>query len=296
MAKGNTPSPKGGTSTANTPVYGYLGGGTKGGGATAAQVSKSIKKSAVQQSQQQPQKQSPSTSQNPSPNDSQQIMPTQQVAQVVSFNDVIPQGWNNNVITDHIYTAAESQQQKLAQGKRPFKVASVQSMTGVSKQEATKMVSAVEAYSDTAYGAMRGQQIGKIPPTPDVQAKIANVENFIAKSPKFKGTTYRGVNLADSVVTDLISSEKKGMAIEMNGMSSWTSKQRIAENFSSKGNGNSRVVFRCSQGQPMGTDIAHLSRFTNEREVLVSGLAKYKITGHTKQGDVYYFDVVAVKS
>ena len=74
----------------------------------------------------------------------------------------------------------------------------------------------------------------------------------------------------------------KGKMIDMKGTSSWSSSQKVANDFAkTQGNYNKGVVF--SVKNKSGTNITHLSNFPKEKEVIQPSTAKYKIKNIVKR-------------
>ncbi len=112
-----------------------------------------------------------------------------------------------------------------------------------------------------------------------VKERSELIEDFIKKSPKWKGSeTYRGIQVTQDVLTNIISQLKQGEG-NMLGMSSWSTAERCAKNFATDSipNGYERVVFVCKK-QKYATSIQHLSQFgAQEEEVLASQKSRYKL-------------------
>lgn len=131
------------------------------------------------------------------------------------------------------------------------------------------MTNSIELYSSTSYTDIRS---GKRPK--DAQ----NIEDFIAGSTKHEGTIHRGMNASD----DFMSNLKSGGNISMNGISSWSGDKKQASSFM-RGNGN-KVMFEVNTSKH-GADISHLSNFQNEKEVLMSSKANFKVSKIEKVSD-----------
>ena len=162
------------------------------------------------------------------------------------------------------------------------------SQNGVSLDTAYAQVLAVEDFSGSDYSDIRHAQYTGITDS-DAYKKAQTIEAFIAQSPVWAGgDLYRGIRMKESDLAQL----QVGGTIDMRGMSSWSSKESIATSFAHTYGGGSRksVVFR-SKGTKMGTSIKHLSNFSHEDEVLVSGKAKWSIKKISTVGGVTYVDV-----
>lgn len=110
--------------------------------------------------------------------------------------------------------------------------------------------------------------------------KAVAVEDFIENSLKWAGgTVYRGIAVPEDFD---VSQYKKGAVIDMRGMSSWTSSQRVADNFAT---GNKRVIF-INEGKKSknGTSVKRLSDYKTEEEVLFSNKARWKVDSQETKG------------
>ena len=157
---------------------------------------------------------------------------------------------------------------------------------GVDEMTAYRQVHAVADYSMTDYSDIRRAQYENDVDS-DAYKKAEAIERFIEQSPVWDGgELYRGVALPQSSIAHL----KVGGRIDMKGMSSWSSDEKIAKSFADKSY-DSPVVFR-SKGTKKGTSITHLSEFgKTESEVLVSGKATWTIKKISKVGKITYVDV-----
>lgn len=158
--------------------------------------------------------------------------------------------------------------------------------TGVDKNTAMKMVDSVRAFSGSSYEDIRSYQEHGHPPS--AKAKADAIEDFITRSPKWDGgDIYRGISVDQTTAKNIVAGVKKGKAISMMGMSSWSSKKSVAENNFAYANNSwdsdsVSIIFKCS-GAKQGTSIRHLSKFTFEDEVLVSSKSRWKGTKVTEK-------------
>lgn len=165
------------------------------------------------------------------------------------------------------------------------KLENIKELTGCSDQEAEDYKKAVNGFSFGWDYEIRCEQSGKrYSPrkghtVEEVQRKAKDLEEFIAKSPKWDGgTTFRGISISDEVFFEIQKKLESGESLDMLGAASWTTDLSIATDFSEKNLSDrvvNSVIFVC-ESQPMGTSIRHLSRFIEEQEVLVSSKCKYK--------------------
>jgi hypothetical protein len=160
---------------------------------------------------------------------------------------------------------------------------------GVDIAEAQAQVYAVEDFSGSDYRDIRyAQYIGIT--TSDAYKKAQTIETFIEQSPTWDGgDLYRGIRMKADDVAQL----QVGGTIDMRGMSSWSSKESVATSFAHTYGGGSRksVIFRTS-GTKKGTSIRHLSQYSHEDEVLVSGKATWTIKNIRTSFGVTYVDVI----
>lgn len=161
---------------------------------------------------------------------------------------------------------------------------------GVSEETAIEMTEALRDYTTTYYFGVRAAQSGHsmYAGKAEYEDKGKLLEEFIAKSPKWKGaTTYRGIGVRQSVVDGLQKAYQDGTPIEQYGTSSWTLNRGKATKFS-KEEGYVRVVFVCRDGQPQGTSIRAFSAIENEQEILCSKDARWIIKGIKRKSENYY--------
>lgn len=120
--------------------------------------------------------------------------------------------------------------------------------------KASTLMGALSDYTGNAYSKIRAAQINNAPDTDPFKLTADRCEELIKASPKYKGTTYRGVNIPMETLAKYMS---KGAINGQGGaLSSWSRDMTRAESFSNGGSGK-RVVFICQSGQPMGTSVKH---------------------------------------
>uniref|UniRef100_A0A6M3LUR3 ADP ribosyltransferase domain-containing protein n=1 Tax=viral metagenome TaxID=1070528 RepID=A0A6M3LUR3_9ZZZZ len=154
----------------------------------------------------------------------------------------------------------------------------IQKSTNVSKELATKSYETVQFYSDGGYTDIR---TGK-----DKQG-VKILEDFIERSPKWPidKSIYRGMNVDESFFQSL----KLGKSIDMKGISSWSSEQKVAQEYTIAGwavGGKERkkgigIVFQLKADN--ATAISHISEVQHEQEVLLSGKSKILISSINKR-------------
>lgn len=146
---------------------------------------------------------------------------------------------------------------------------------GVTREEARRLNSDVNSYSDRTYSIVRQFQQGKKTRDDALAERVSNsVETYIEKSKKWQGgTTFRGVSLS--------SVPKVGETINMGGTSSWSTNEQIARDFSrvaSESFGGKRVVYYTKK-QLQSASARHLSTKPHEYEVLASRRSNYTVVG-----------------
>ena len=163
-------------------------------------------------------------------------------------------------------------------------VLQVMSDTGLSKDKASALQSAVKWYSSGDYQDIRKSQRSGNP-----SEKAKALEEYIAIAPKWNGgKIYRGINVSASEANKIISDAEKGTVFSGGGTTSWSSSNAVAKQYAGTGNGI-KIMYRTS-GTKLGTSIRHLSKNPDEDEVAISQTARWKPTGVKKQGGIYIID------
>lgn len=165
------------------------------------------------------------------------------------------------------------------------KVSLVCKDTGMSEEEAQEVVSAINDYTIEGYQRIREAQVSGWPE--DAADQAAAIEKYIDAAPKYgEGDLYRGMVVPD----DFVGSIQVGDVIDNGGaLSSWSSNENVANNFTSAGPwGEKGTVLVIEGGTKRGTSIKHLSaNGRDEDEVLIPASARYEITD-IFDGDVIY--------
>ena len=166
------------------------------------------------------------------------------------------------------------------------KVSLVCKDTGMSEEDAQEVVSAINDYTIEGYQRIREAQVSGWPE--DAAAEAAAIEKYIDAAPKYgEGDLYRGMVVPD----DFAGSIQVGDVIDNGGaLSSWSSNENVADNFTSAGPwGEKGAVLVIEGGTKRGTSIKHLSaNGRDEDEVLIPASAQYEVT------DIYDGDTVYV--
>lgn len=155
---------------------------------------------------------------------------------------------------------------------------------GIDKETAETLGNSVLAYSESGTyeeirAASKGEDTDK-----EYKEMADSIETFIDISPKWEGGEIsRGMLLNNAIAEDMIQKAKTGQPIDIQGISSWTSKRSIAESFASpfmtnKTNKQSIIFVNESERTDLGTSVKHLSVNTREDEVLVSSRAEFQPT------------------
>ena len=116
--------------------------------------------------------------------------------------------------------------------------------------------------------------------------EVKLIDEVVYKSPKYKGTIYRGINVSESYLADVKSNIGGTINMGKHGPSSWSSEKNIAENFASQGDYNVKMVFKMENKR--GASITNVSYFgQKEGEVLHKSNESCTIKSVRKQGFYY---------
>lgn len=211
----------------------------------------------------------------------------------------------NSKTIDHQYreTEAMNEYDYFSAEQEKFRLDSIREMAGYDDMEAMK---ALDALCGTS-AEYRG--IGDNVPTgwfsgADTKIRLATdgeffdkantIDAYIERSPKYKGSIYRGMSLDD----ETISGFTVGGTFKENGnLSSWTSDRSVASMFAegrSEELGTKPVIFR-TKDPKHGTPASHLSIFgSEESEVLVSNMkdSEYIIEAVTEESGIVIVDMI----
>lgn len=158
----------------------------------------------------------------------------------------------------------------------------------VSKDKAKEMAVSINKYSGSYYDDIRASSRGD---NNDYKHEADMCEQFIKASPKWAGgKIYRGIKVYNKADADaIIAKAWKKQPIDMRGVSSWSSKKSVADDFS----GGSHPIVFVTNGTSTnkGTSIQHLSRYKKEAEVLMSKDAVFTPTKirTAKNGTIYIY-------
>lgn len=149
----------------------------------------------------------------------------------------------------------------------------IQDYTGYDKTEAKKAYDTIKYYTSNGYSDIRVNKNSE-------EAKT--IEDFIEKHPKFDGKIFRGIGFEKHkgirYLRFLFNSLNNNTTIDMDGISSWSSEESIAEDFANNRNqaeDSYRFIFESENKSGVGID--HLSNWVGENEVLHSSKTQYKV-------------------
>jgi len=168
------------------------------------------------------------------------------------------------------------------------KAAYIMEETGVDEQHAKAYAKAITDFTGIDYTEIRqvgsGTYKGDNKEEEDRLVNHAkNLEALIKKLPKWKsGAIYRGIRIEPSNLQSLRDSHKSGDSIDMLGVSSWSSSEKVALSFGSKGpkayGHHGSVMLILEKGSMHGASIRSISEFKEEEEVLMSAGSRFKIS------------------
>ena len=158
----------------------------------------------------------------------------------------------------------------------------------MTKEHAEKIVDAVNDFSNKWYKKIRHTQMGLIENT-EAMEKAKLIEEYIKISPRYtkNETIYRGMRYKRDEM-DLL---QPGDILLPKAMASYSSDLKIAKNFS----GGDGVILRLKDSTNKGISIKHISSYADEEEILMSGTAKFKITGKEIIDNRLFIDIKGVE-
>ncbi len=162
---------------------------------------------------------------------------------------------------------------------------------GVSIEKAEEYYCAIERWTGCTYKGIRAAQQG-LTANPLYKQYANSIEEYVEKAPAWNGgETFRGIGVSNSEYANLT---KVGdiISVSEGTLASWSSSKSEAEAFLEGTGDKKRIIFHC-QTQSKGTSIAHLSEH-DEKEVLVSSKALYKVNSVNDSGYVTYVYVEEV--
>ena len=211
----------------------------------------------------------------------------------------------NSETIDHQYreTEAMNEYDYFSAEQEKFRLDSIMEMSGYEDMEAMKALDALCGTSAEYRGIGDNVPTGwfsgadtkiRLAKDGDFFDKAKTIDAYIERSPKYKGSIYRGLSLDD----ETISSFTVGGTFKENGnLSSWTSDRSVASMFAegrSEELGKKPVIFR-TKDPKHGTPASHLSIFgSEESEVLVSNMkdSEYIIDAVTEESGMVIVDMI----
>lgn len=160
--------------------------------------------------------------------------------------------------------------------------------TGMDKDRAVEVIDSLQSYTGSYYKSIRNLDLN----TPGVVSKRNDIEEFISKSPSYDGKIYRGIRMKDDDdAKKFLSNLNVDNTIDMEGISSWSSNEKIALDFADGGEYKPiGIIFECENKSGVG--IQYLSTASHESEVIQSAMTKFKITEIKVSGNQYRVKVV----
>ena len=102
----------------------------------------------------------------------------------------------------------------------------------------------------------------------------SKIDNFIANSPKFEGgPLYRGLTLSRNDLNSI----GVGNEFDMGSVSSWSDSKNVAVDFASRSRRETEKVVFVAPHTNVGASIAGVSKYTEQREVLIPRTARWQV-------------------
>lgn len=148
---------------------------------------------------------------------------------------------------------------------------------------------AISHWSDGGYNNLRSVSTGKYD-DPKLKREADAIEEFIKESPGYEGALYRGIKVKEPIKF------KKNSTTDMQGLSSWSSEEKVAKKFANSMGNQYEYIFIAPKGIKQSAGIEHLSQYPSEKEHIASTNAKFKVTKTqkvkgTKQTLVYVEEI-----
>ena len=170
-----------------------------------------------------------------------------------------------NSATSFTYSPGKSKAHDKAIAREKERQAAATSTGKYTKEE---QISAIADWSDGGYAKIRRAQRGESDDeTRKAQAEA--IEEFIEQAPAYTGDLYRGISTEKPV------NFKVGQEISMNGVSSWSKSEDIADEFSRFDDYSTCFV---TKGLTRAADVSMHTMNPGEEEVLVSVKTNFKVT------------------
>lgn len=137
--------------------------------------------------------------------------------------------------------------------------------TTISRERAEEMLDSVRYYSgEPGYTFIRGAY-NNPGAHPSDAAALASLDDYLRRSPKWKGTIYRGIHVTPSIVEKILADG----IVDMLGPSSWSSSAGVAEKFSrglfEQLPDGQNVVFVLPENRS-GVSVTHIATFNGTED------------------------------
>lgn len=146
------------------------------------------------------------------------------------------------------------------------------------QEKAEKIQDAMDFYTSSGYKEVRNKNSNW---DKAINART-ELETFISKAPSYDGAIYRGTPLDELREPKFREKLKVGAEIDMEGISSWSSKEKVAVDFATRKDLPTSVLYVCNNNKT-GVGIQHLSLNNTESEVLQSSASKFIIKNVTNK-------------
>lgn len=164
----------------------------------------------------------------------------------------------------------------------------------VSKEEARKIGRALTEFTTSGFDDIKAYSLGHRFKSETMnnhyKEMTGMLEKLIRKSPKYRGTTYRGMTLNENELNNYIKSYNAKKSISMNSLSSWTRSNKEAESFlfaNTRGDrSKTQPTIFISARQRKGTSISQYAPDESQREVLVSKRARWNIKDYKTESRI----------
>ena len=133
---------------------------------------------------------------------------------------------------------------------------------------------AITSFTNTNYKEIRKASIGESNDEKYIE-QAKQIEEYIDSNKKYEGKIYRSIGLDDSSFGNYTNNDMIGAEIDMKGISSWTSDEKIAKNYTPSNSLNS-ITFKI-ENSSKGVDISNISAHPTEKEVIQSSKQRYKV-------------------
>jgi hypothetical protein len=161
--------------------------------------------------------------------------------------------------------------------------------TGMSRAEAEQTYHAMSDYFSNGYSNIRAGH------PPSAAEKAMLIDKAIKKARAYNGEIYRGIHLDSNTYSEWAKGLKKGATLDMKGISSWSSKKKVAENFAKTDSYYGKAVVFKLKSTNHAVPVQHLSSFgSREAEVLAPSFVKYKISSYITKGNITYVNLAEV--